>query len=155
MPIVNAVRQAARRGDGALMIQRATTKEEREALAAAADITGLDRRNRISDFVEVQVGQLDGFTALAPGNGLRDVLATIEPFLATLSEAEIDSLPDKQLRELSKVGGELEPNLDRLRSVMAAGGRLLVQQNIHQLSQFATSRAESKFFELFLRDLPN
>lgn len=154
-PIVNAVRQAVRRGDGALMTQRAATKEEREALAAASDITGLDRRNRISDFVEVQVGQLDGFTALAPGNGLRDFLGAIEPFLATLSEADIDSLPDKQLRELSKVGGELEPNLDRLRGVMAAGGRLLVKQNIQQLSQFAASRAESKLFELFLRDLPN
>lgn len=154
-PIVNAVRQAVRRGDGALITQRAATNEEREALAAAADVTGLDRRNRISDFVEVQVGQLDGFAALAPGNGLREVLGTIEPFLTTLSEAEIDSLSDKQLRELSKVGGELEPNLERLRNVMAAGRRLLVQQNIQQLSQFATSRAESKLFELFLRDLPN
>lgn len=154
-PIVNAVRQAVRRGDGALTIQRAATKEEREALAAAADVTGLERRNRISDFVEVQVGQLDGFAALAPGNGLRDVLGAIEPFLATLSEAEIDSLPDKQLRELSKAGSELEPNLERLRTVIGVGKRLLVQQNVQQLSQFATSSAESRLFATFLRDLPN
>ncbi|MFC5571080.1 hypothetical protein ACFPN1_13520 [Lysobacter yangpyeongensis] len=154
-PIVNAVRQAVRRGDGALTIQRAATKEEREALAAAADVTGLERRNRISDFVEVQVGQLDGFAALAPGNGLRDVLGAIEPFLATLSEAEIDNLPDKQLRELSKAGSELEPNLERLRTVIGAGKRLLVQQNVQQLSQFATSSAESRLFATFLRDLPN
>lgn len=154
-PIVNAVRQAVRRGDGALTIQRAATKEEREALAAAADVTGLERRNRISDFVEVQVGQFDGFAALAPGNGLRDVLGAIEPFLATLSEAEIDSLPDKQLRELSKAGSELEPNLERLRTVIGVGKRLLVQQNVQQLSQFATSSAESRLFATFLRDLPN
>jgi hypothetical protein len=154
MPIVNAVRQAVRRGDGTLMIQRAATKEEREALAAAADITGMERRNRISDFVEVRVGQLEGFAALAPGNGLRDVLGAIEPFLATLSEAEIDSMPDKQLRDLSKVGGELESNLERLRGAMAAGKRLLAQHNVQQLSQFATDRAEGKLFDLFLRDLP-
>ena len=152
--VVNAVRQTVRRGDGALMIQRATTKEEREALAAAADVAGLERRNRISDFMEAQAGQLDGFVALAPGNGLRDVLRAIEPFLATLSEAEINNLSDKQLRELSKAGGELEPNLERLRSVMAAGKRLLVQQNVQQLSQFTTNRAESKLLDLFLRDLP-
>lgn len=154
-PIVNAVRQAVRRGDGALTIQRAATKEEREALAAAANVTGLERRNRISDFVEVQVGQLDGFAALAPGNGLRDVLGAIEPFLATLSEAEIDNLPDKQLRELSKAGSELEPNLERLRTVVGAGKRLLVRQNVQQLSQFATSSTESRLFATFLRDLPN
>lgn len=153
-PIVNAVREAVRGGDGALMIQRTATKEEREALAAAADVTGLGRRNRISSFVEVQVGQLDGFSALAPGNGLRDVLGAIEPFLSTLSEAEIDNLPDKQLRELSKAGSELEPNLERLRTVIAAGKRLLVQQNIQQLSSFAASRAEEKLFALFLRDMP-
>lgn len=103
----------------------------------------------------MQVGQLDGFAALAPGNGLRDVLGAIEPFLATLSEAEIDSLPDKQLRELSKAGSELEPNLERLRTVIGVGKRLLVQQNVQQLSQFATSSAESRLFATFLRDLPN
>lgn len=153
-PIVNAVRNAVRRGDGTLTIQRAATKKEREALAAAADVAGQERRNRISDFVEVQVGQLNGFAALSPGNGLRDFFGAIEPFLATLSEAEIDSLPDKQLRELSKAGGELEPNLERLRAVIASGKRLLVQRNAQQLSQFATSRAESKLFDQFLRDLP-
>ena len=78
-----------------------------------------------------------------------------EPFVATLAEADIDSLPDKQLRELSKAGSELEPNLTRLRTVVAAGRRLLVRQNIQQLSPFATSRAEEKLFDLFLRDLPN
>lgn len=154
-PIVNAVRQTARRGDGALITQRATTKEEREALETAADVTGMERRNRIGDYVEVQVGQLVGFAALAAGNGLRDVLGSIEPLLAALAEAEIDSLPDKQLRELSKAAGELEPNLERLRTVIAAGRRLLVQKNARQLSQFATNRAESKVFDMFLHDLPH
>lgn len=153
-PIVNAVRQVARRGDGALMVQRAATREEREALEAAANITGMERRNHIGNYVEVQAGQLDGFSALAPNNGLREILVAIEPFLAVLSEADIDSLPDKQLRELSKAGGELEPALERLRTVIAAGRRLLVHRNIRQLSQFATNRTESKLFDAFLRDLP-
>lgn len=154
-PIVNAVRQVVRRSDGALMIQRTATKEERETLAAASEVTGLDRRNRISDFMEVPVGQLDGFAALAPGNGLREILGTIEPFLSTLTEADIDSLADRQLRELSKMGGELEPNLERLRNVVAAGKRLLVRQNIQQLSQFLVKREDIKGFDLFLRDLPS
>jgi hypothetical protein len=153
-PIVNAVRQVVRRGDGALMTQRTATKEEREALAAAAEVTGLDRRNRISDFVEVQVGQLEGFAALAPGNVLRDILAAIEPFLSALADADIDSLPDKQLRELSKAGADLEPNLERLRTAVAAGRRLMVRQNIQQLAVFLVRREDIKALDLFLRDLP-
>lgn len=152
-PIVNAVRQAIRRGDGALVIERAATEEERAA--ASVDVKGLEHMRRSLNFVEDRVGQLDGFAALAPGNGLKEIVGSIEPFVATLAEADIDSLPDKQLRELSKAGSELEPNLTRLRTVVAAGRRLLVRQNIQQLSPFATSRAEEKLFDLFLRDLPN
>lgn len=155
MPIVNAVRQAVRRGDGTLIIERAATKQEREDRAAAVDVKGLEHmRRNVAFVIEDRVGQLEGFAALAPGNGLREVLAVIEPFLAALPEADIDSLPDKQLRELSKVGGELDANLERLRTLIAAGRRLLVRQNIQQLARFATSRAEEKLFDQFLRDLP-
>ncbi|GAB3100521.1 hypothetical protein [Lysobacter terrae] len=154
-PIVNAVRQAIRRGDGTLVIERSATKQEREDRSAAVDVKGLEHmRRNVPYVIEDPVGQLDGFAALAPGNGLREVLAAIEPFLAALPEADIDNLPDKQLRELSKAGGELEPNLERLRTVIAAGRRLLVRQNLQQLSQFATSRAETQLFERFLRELP-
>lgn len=153
-PIVNAVRQASRRGDGALMTQRKAEKDEREALAAATEVTGFDRRNRISNFVEVQVGQLDGFAAIAAGNGLKEIVGSIEPFVAALAEADISALPDKQLRELAKIGGELEPNLARFRAVVAAGRRLLVRQNIQQLAQFLVKREDIRAFDLFLRDLP-
>lgn len=111
-------------------------------------------RRNVAFVVEDPVGQLEGFAALAPGNGLREIIVAIEPFLSTLADADIDSLPDKQLRELSKVGGELEANVERLRTLIAAGRRLLVRQNIQQLAQFATSRAEEKLFDLFLRELP-
>lgn len=154
LSIVNAVRQAVRRGDGALMVQRAATEEEREALSAAVDVTGLGRRSPVSHFVEVHAGQLDGFSALSPANGLREILIAIEPFLLTLADADIDGLADKKLRELSKLAADLEPNLERLRVVVSASKRLLLRQNIQQLSQFATSRAEQKLFDAFLRDLP-
>lgn len=152
-PIVNAVRQAIRRGDGALVVERAATDEERAA--ASPDVKGLEHMRRSIGFVEERVGQLDGYAALATGNGLKEIVGAIEPFAATLADADIDSLPDNRLRELSKLGSELEPNLARLRTVVAAGKRLLVRQNIQQLSRFATSRAEEKLFALFLRDLPD
>lgn len=156
MPIINAVRQAVRRGDGTLIIERAATKQEREERSVAVDVKGLEHLRRNVPFVvEDRVGQLDGFPALAPGNGLREIIGSIEPFLTSLSEADIESLPDKQLRELSKVGSELDANLGRLRNVVAAGRRLLTRQNIQQLSRFVTSSADSRLFATFLRDLPN
>lgn len=155
-PIINAVRQAVRRGDGSLIIERAATKKEREERSAAVDVKGLEHLRRNVPFVvEDRVGQLDGFPALAPGNGLREIIGSIEPLLAALSEADIESLPDKQLRELSKVGGELDANLEHLRNVVAAGRRLLTRQNIQQLTRFATSSADSRSFATFLRDLPS
>lgn len=120
------------------------------------DVKGLEHiRRNVSYVVEERVGQLDGFSALAPGNGLREILGAIEPFLSTLPEADLDNLPDKQLRELSRAGSELDANLERLRSVVAAGRRLLVRQNSLQLAPFVTSRPDSRVFEQFLRELPN
>lgn len=154
-PIVNAVRQAIRRGDGTLVIERAASKQEREDRSAAVDVKGLEHlRRNVAYVVEDPIGQLEGFAALAPGNGLRELFGAIEPFLATLSDADVENLSDKQLRELSKAGSELDSNLERLRTVIAAGRRLLVKQNIQQLARFATSRAETQSFERFLRELP-
>lgn len=154
-PIINAVRQAVRRGDGTLIAERAATKQEREERSAAVDVKGLEHMRRNVPFVvENRVGQLDGFSALAPGNGLREIIGRIEPFLTALSEADIENLPDKQLRELSKAGGELDANLERLRNVVGAGRRLLTLQNIQQLARFAIDSAESRVFLAFLRDLP-
>jgi hypothetical protein len=155
-PIINAVRQAVRRGDGTLTIERAATKQEREDRSAAVDVKGLEHlRRNVPIVVEDRVGQLDGFPALAPGNGLREILGVIEPFLTALADADIENLPDKKLRELSKVGGELDTSLERLRSTVAVGRRLLTRQNIQQLTRFATSSADSRLFATFLRDLPN
>jgi hypothetical protein len=154
-PIFNAVRQAVRHGDGTLVIERVATKQEREERSAAVDVKGLEHLRRNAPFViEDRVGQLDGFAALAPGNGLREILGDVEPFLTALLGADVENLPAKQLRELSKVGGELDANLERLRNVVAAGRRLLTRRNIGQLARFATNRNEAQLFERFLGDLP-
>lgn len=152
-PIINAIREAIRR-DGTLMRERAATQEERERQAAATQITGLERRERILAFVAERVGQLEGFAALTPGNSLRDALGAIEPFLSALEAADIDSLADKDLRELAKEGGALDSNLERLRTLVAAGRRLLTRANLQQLAQFVSLRSDSQSFERFLRELP-
>lgn len=85
----------------------------------------------------------------------REVTAcAIEPFLSALDAADIDSLADKDVRKLAKVGGTLDANLERLRKVVAAGRRLLTRTNLRQLAQFLSHRSDRQSFERFLRDLP-
>lgn len=152
-PIVNAVREAIRR-DGSLVRERAASQEERERQAVATQIIGLERRERITSFVSERVGQLEGIAALAPSNTLRDALGAIEPFLSTLEQVDVDSLAGKELRDLARLGGALDANLDLLRSLIAAGRRLLTRSNLQQLAQFARLRSDSQAFERFLRELP-
>lgn len=153
-PVINAVREAVRRGDGSLTKPRATTQEERDAFAAAVDVTGLERRNRLADAVEERVGQLDGFAALAPGNALKDLLAAIEPLLSQLPAVDIDSLPESRLRDLAKQAGELDANMDRLRTTIEVGRRLLTKQNVRQLTAFTTNPSEVRTMHTLLADLP-
>ncbi|TXI49647.1 MAG: hypothetical protein E6Q50_07250 [Lysobacter sp.] len=59
-----------------------------------------------------------------------------------------------RLTALSKIGGELEPNLVLLRVVVVARRRLLVRQKIQQMAQFFMMREDIRVFDLLLRDLP-
>src|SRR3546814_14315697 len=77
-------------------IERAATKEEREALAASGEVAGLNRRGPSSQYVQEQIGQLEGFAALSPENSLRSVLSNLDPFVATLDIAEIANLSDRK-----------------------------------------------------------
>lgn len=154
-PITNAVNEAVR-GNGVLTMQRALTKEEREARAAAADVTGLQRQTGIGQFVTEQIGQLEGYTALTTENSLRAILVDkLEPFVAALEQADIDSLPSKELNALYRAGSDFDPLLERLRNTVAQGSRLLRKANIEQLLPFATSLNERRAVQLFANGLPS
>lgn len=150
MPVVSAVREAARRGDGVLVVQRLATREERDA----TDVKGLEHRQRSSRYVEERIGQLEGFAALAPARSLKPLFDSIEAVIEALSSTTLEDAPDKLLRTLSKMGGELDPNLDRLRAAVAAGKKLLVRENICQLYELLTKRQDIRTFDQFCRDLP-
>lgn len=153
--ITNVVRQMARSDNGALVIERARTKEEREASAGSSQIVGLDRRGPNDLYVQEQVGQLVGFAALAAENSLRTILTdTLEPFISTLTSSDIDNLSNKDLRALSRAGSDFDNLLERLRTAVALGKRLLRRSNIQQLLQYATSQSDKRLIQLFINDLP-
>lgn len=154
-PITNAVREAIRRNDGTLIVERAATEFERGSANKIIDASGRERRGRDERFVRQTVGQLEGFAALAPDNSLRRILVDgLDPFIATLEASDIDSLSQRQLRDLSRAANDVDPLLDRLRTTVAAGQRLLTKQNIQQLKPFAVSKADQRCLAKFLTELP-
>lgn len=153
--ITNAVREAVRNGNGALLIQRRLTSEERQRMSAASEVTGLDRRSKQALFTEEIVGQLEGFAALSRENSLRTVLHDkLLPFIAALEVADIDSLLPKELNALYREGSDFDTLLDRLHSAISQGTRLLTRSNINQLQQFAISPQDRRSFQAFANELP-
>ena len=152
--ITKAVADAAR-SNGTLVGQRELTKAERETRSAATDITGLDRRGPIEQFVSESVGQLDGYTALSSENSLRSILVqNLDPFIRALADADIDSLSNKELSALYRESSDFDALLDRLRSVVVSGRRLLRQENLKQLTYFAKNPSEKRVLNAFLTGLP-
>jgi hypothetical protein len=153
--ITNAVSEAMR-SNGALIMQRALTKEERATRPMTADIAGLEHlRGKTDQFATEQVGQLEGYTALTAENSLRAILVDkLEPFLASLEQADIDSLVSKDLNALYRAGSDFDPLLARLRSAVVQGARLLRKANIEQLHVFATNQSERRALQLFANALP-
>lgn len=152
-PIVNAVREAVRRGGGRLTIQRAATAAERSRQAVATHIAGLEMKARTDFFVEVEVGQLEGFRAITPGDGIRELILSISELIDTVDSADIEQLTHKDLRSLSKAAGDLDAKLDQLREVIGASNRLLTKDNLQQLVVYLKRPADLKLFQMFLDEL--
>lgn len=153
--VADAVRQARRRGDGGIYIARRANAAERGMANVFIDRAGRERRMPAAEFVDEQVGQLEGFAALAAENDIRAVLVLrIEPFLADLARADIDVLAPKDLTRLHKRSESLGSDLEQLKAILAQGRRLFQRENIEQLARFAETPAERRAFAQFLEALP-
>lgn len=153
--ITNAVKEAIR-SNGALKIQRALTKEERKIRDVAADVTGLEhRRTKTEQFTTEKIGQIDGYASLLNENSLRGILVgKLEPFIAALGAADLDSLPRKELNALYRAGSDFDVLLQRLKNAIADGTRLLQKNNIAQLLAFATNNGDRRAVQTFIGGLP-
>ncbi len=153
--IVAAVRETARAGNGALVMERRLSREERERANIATEIAGLERSQRQESFVREIVGQLEGYAALSRESSLRSVLTEkLLPFIDTLRETDVDSLDPKALNALYRAGADFDALLEQLHSAVAQGRRLLHRANLAQLLQFAPSPSDRRVMQAFLEGLP-
>ena len=155
--ITEKIRKLVRTGSGTLTIERKATKQE-------ADIARLaERRQNESDedayekpqFVEEQVGFLEGFAALLPENSLRTLLLeAVEPGIKGLEHAEIINLNPKELGNLHRLTKDLESSINRIKESVVLGRRLLVKDNISQLYRYIVSSQQRQYFTNYLNLLP-
>lgn len=147
--IVSKANECARNGTGAIIRTRRMTKDERDR----TDVMERGSRDE-QKFIDEQLGQLEGFTALQPSNSLHRINKDITEVVKAIEIADIDSLSHKELGALSKLSQDLDANLDKYRNAVNAGRRLLTRSNISQLGYLATTSAEQKLFKDFLNTLP-
>jgi hypothetical protein len=134
-------------------MQRKVTAEELEQ-AGGHDVTGLEHLRRREQFVTEPVGFLEGFNALLPDMEIRKILVReLEPILDSLKEVDVDSLPPRDLRTLSKRASEVDGLMERLRVAVSHARRLLTRSNVAQLAQFALPRDGARFVA-FAKSLP-
>lgn len=149
------VRDLSRRPDGAIFSDKAVSQADQADRQAAQEVAGLDRRAPLQRFERVRVGNLDGHIALQPNLCLREIVVlTIEPFLESISNVDIDKLSQHALRKLAKSAGEWNSTIQRLRDAVTAGTRLLTKANITQLKGSLSDRKDRAALQEFIDALP-
>lgn len=140
--VVHAVLSMARNRNPAITLSRAATKEEIEDLQAI--------ENRTVQYVDEQIGTLDGLAALFDENDLRRLLVSdIQPQLKTLSELDIDTVTFRDLRYWAKWCAEYDEKMSRAQNVIDQGRKLLTFDNLAQLEHLLDSNETMEFRATF------
>jgi hypothetical protein len=147
-PLPEMIQRMVRQRGGTLTRSRPATAEEVELMRAQG------QRITRGQTIEEPAGQLAGLAALYQENDLRELLVKRMEPLDQVEAAEVDTLPDKTLRVLSKWATSIEPALIQAEAAIAAGHRLLTQENLRQLDQFLSSKEDRRALAAYLQRLP-
>jgi hypothetical protein len=148
-PVLRALGDMVKRGDGRLETQREATTDELAALDAAAG----KPVKRPHYFVET-VGHIRAIRALYPQNDLHQILTLdIEEPLQEFRSADIDKMSMATLKRWSKWAGTIDAAIDQVAQVADAARELLTRDNLLQLNATLASSRERDEFAGFLRTL--
>ena len=140
-----------RTGDSRLVRDREASEEEASNLEQIAG-----RRLERPHYIQETVGTIAGLDALYLENDLRSLLVVdLEENLKTFAGLDIDSLSYEQLAKWSKWIGTIEATVDRAKSAVDSGRKLLTRQNLIQFSDaLDISTDEHRQLESHIRALP-
>jgi hypothetical protein len=147
-PLPQMIQRMVRQRDGTLTRSRPATAEEMELMRAQG------QRVTPGQTIEESAGQLAGLAALYEENDLRELLVKRMEPLDQVEASDVDTLPDKALRELAKWAATIEPTLAQAEAALAAGRRLLTQTNLRQLDPFLSGKEDRQALATYLQRLP-
>lgn len=147
--VLRLVSRLVKQRDGALTTSRLATAEELERLRAQGQ-----RVKAGETYVEEPAGQLEGLAALYPENDLRALLVERMKPLEVVEVADVETLPDRQRRDLAKWTATVESTLAQTEAAIGAAQRLLTQANVRQLAQFVASKDDRRALNAYLERLP-
>ncbi len=129
---------------------------EREATEAEVDQLEAARGRKLPrpHYVEEPVGQLEGIECLYPDNDVRQLLVfDIEQELRSFEEQKIDELSSRALTHWNKWASSVELNIEKARSAVEAGRKLLRSENLRQLLEIIKDRKQSERMSKFIKAL--
>ena len=148
--IVEAVRNMRRNSDGAISVSRKATNEEQELALATGNA-----RQGMPYYITETVGRLSGIGAISTTTTLRTTLQELEPALRKLETASVETMSDKEARQIDKVTGGLDSRLDQLQQAVDSLKTFVTKENFSQLSALIDSQHDKKLFGVFLDSLPS
>jgi hypothetical protein len=146
--VVTAIDRMIRDRDGSISIEREATQEEIELIEAAER-----RRVEKPHYIGEDVGLIDALFVLYPENNLRELVLRLGHVLDEVRAANVDDMTGPAMGHLVKAVAEIDENMDRLRSTVKAGVRLLNPRNIGQLVHLARSEEDQRGITRFAKSL--
>lgn len=129
--------------------QREATKQEIEDREAIENRT-LPRPH----YIDVPIAEVAGVDALYPENDLRNLLVKdLETNIKQFREKDIDSLTYEELNYWVKWVGTVEITLERAKSAVESGKRLLSPSNLSPFVKVLTKQGDINSFGDFLKGL--
>lgn len=145
--IVDRMNQMVRARDGNLTQSRIATANERDLMKA----TGQPLPKDGPAYVVESIGNIEGLAALYPENDLRKLL--IENLRTPLDEfttVDVDVLNARELGQWAKWAESIELATQSADVALGLGKRLLIPENLQQLLQTVTDRAQIREMKSFI-----
>jgi len=151
--LVTAVRDMVRTRSADITVEREATQDEIDRMDVAAR-RRIDRDPDQKLYVSEVVGNLDGLAALFSEHDLHEVVAIdLIPKLEELLGVDPGSLSDSQQIAWVKWIAEIDDKMDRARTAVRTGRRLLTMRNIAQLTELAKTSDDARQIMRFAKSL--
>jgi hypothetical protein len=150
--IVDTLIRMVRARDNTIETSRVATQQELEQIA-------IQQRKKVKElpkpqYVQDQIGVLEGLSALYPENNLRDIIViALEQQIDELEKIDIDSADYNTVKYWAKWCSDFEQSFDHAQDIVQEGRKLLSHANLELLLPLATDLQDAKTYRSFIKQV--